>query len=102
MAHYVKLGEAAEILRLNPNTLRRYADDGYIDVVRAPSGHRLFDVTSYREPPYRRVRGGPADQELLRASRKSYDPPTTLGDLEAIRQRYRDAQRAMKQFAWGD
>jgi hypothetical protein len=39
---------------------------------------------------------------LLRASRKSYDPPTTLGDLEAIRQRYRDAQRAMKQFAWGD
>lgn len=44
---YVPLRKAVEQLGLHPNTLRRYADEGKIRVIKNGAGQRLFDVQSY-------------------------------------------------------
>ena len=44
---YVPLRKAQERLGLCGNTLRKYADNGQIDVVKGPSGRRLFDCDSF-------------------------------------------------------
>jgi putative resolvase len=44
---YVPLRKAVEKLGLHPNTLRRYADEGKIKVIKNQAGQRLYDVESY-------------------------------------------------------
>lgn len=44
---YVPLRKAVEQLGLHPNTLRRYADEGKIRVIKNGAKQRLFDVQSY-------------------------------------------------------
>lgn len=44
---YVPLRKARERLGLCSNTLRKYADDGLIDVIKGPSGRRMFDCDSF-------------------------------------------------------
>ncbi len=38
----LKIGEAAQILNVSPQTLRVWVDRGLIDCVTLPSGHRRF------------------------------------------------------------
>ncbi len=47
MPRYVPSREAAKILGLHANTLRKYADEGRIATYRTASGQRRFDVDSY-------------------------------------------------------
>ena len=44
---YVTLREARKKLGLHPNTLRKYADNGIIDVIKTPSGQRRFNIDSF-------------------------------------------------------
>jgi predicted site-specific integrase-resolvase len=44
---YVPLRKAVEKLGLHPNTLRRYADEGKIEIIKNEAGQRLYDVESY-------------------------------------------------------
>ncbi|TMG43630.1 MAG: helix-turn-helix domain-containing protein, partial [Chloroflexi bacterium] len=39
---WLTLGEASRILGVDPDTLRRWADNGKIDVFTTPGGHRRF------------------------------------------------------------
>jgi excisionase family DNA binding protein len=43
---WLTLGEASRILGVDPDTLRRWADNGKIDVFTTPGGHRRFLKTS--------------------------------------------------------
>jgi predicted site-specific integrase-resolvase len=44
---YVPLRKAVEKLGLHPNTLRRYADEGKIEIIKNEAGQRLYNVESY-------------------------------------------------------
>ena len=44
---YVPLRKAVERLGLHPNTLRRYADQGKIQIIKNDAGQRLYNVESY-------------------------------------------------------
>ncbi len=44
---YVPLRKAVEKLGLHPNTLRRYADEGKIPIIKNEAGQRLYDVEAY-------------------------------------------------------
>jgi len=39
----LSITEAAKRLRVNPATLRSWADKGYVDHIRMPSGYRRFE-----------------------------------------------------------
>jgi excisionase family DNA binding protein len=39
---WLRLGEASRMLGVDPDTLRRWADNGKIDVLKTPGGHRRF------------------------------------------------------------
>ena len=85
---WLTLGEASRILGVDPDTLRRWADNGKVDVLKTPGGHRRFlrssiegmlprtrqparqSLTAMGEPPDRiaaeflkRVRSDMADQD---------------------------------------
>jgi excisionase family DNA binding protein len=89
--HWLTLGEASRILGVDPDTLRRWADNGKVDVLKTPGGHRRFlrasiegmlprprqparqSLTAMGEPPDRiaaeflkRVRSDMADQDWHR------------------------------------
>ena len=40
---YLNITEAARRLGIHPQTLRAWADKGYVDHIRMPSGYRRFD-----------------------------------------------------------
>lgn len=42
MSEYMRIGEAAKLLRVSPITLRDYANKGLIDYETTPFGHRVF------------------------------------------------------------
>ena len=44
---YVPLRKAVERLELHPNTLRRYADEGKIQIIKNEAGQRLYNVEAY-------------------------------------------------------
>ena len=39
---WLTIGEASRILGVDPDTLRRWADNGKVDVLKTPGGHRRF------------------------------------------------------------
>lgn len=43
---WLTLGEASRMLGVDPDTLRRWADNGKVDVLKTPGGHRRFLRTS--------------------------------------------------------
>ena len=45
-ATWLTLGEASRMLGVDPDTLRRWADNGKVDVFHTPGGHRRFLRTS--------------------------------------------------------
>ena len=68
---YVPLRKAVERLGLHPNTLRRYADQGKIQIIKNEAGQRLYNVESY-------IRGA------ARASRSSRVPGETPGNATSL------------------
>lgn len=43
---YVKTKKAQEILKVDANTLRRWANSNKIDTIRSPGGNRLYNISS--------------------------------------------------------
>ena len=39
------ISEAAAMLGISPNTLRRWADQGVVKTIKLPSGYRRFELT---------------------------------------------------------
>ena len=42
-SRWLSLGPASRLVGVDPDTLRRWADDGRVDVYVTPGGHRRFD-----------------------------------------------------------
>lgn len=47
MGKYIPLRKAVEQTGMHPNTLRKYADQGLIKVIKSAAGQRLFDIEGY-------------------------------------------------------
>jgi excisionase family DNA binding protein len=96
---WLSLGPASRLAGVDPDTLRRWADEGRIEVYLTPGGHRRFArrtidaLTRTRRPGSRPLASmGASPERLARAYRRSYT--TDAGNLpsgdDAIeRERYR-------------
>jgi excisionase family DNA binding protein len=56
MTEYIKPGEAAELLGVSRDSIRRYVDNGQIDGITTPGGQRRIDRQSLNEIIGKRVR----------------------------------------------
>jgi excisionase family DNA binding protein len=99
---WLSLGPASRLLGVDPDTLRRWADDGRVEAYTTPGGHRRFERTALERLATSR-RGGPrplaslgaTPERLSRAYRRSYSAPAggdgmvrtaiAPGDREAYR-----------------
>jgi len=104
-ALWLSLGPASRLLGVDPDTLRRWADEGRVDTFVTPGRHRRFDrrtierLASSRQPGARPLASlGASSDRLTRAYRRSYAtgdpahgvPADDLAELEHYR---RDGRR---------
>ena len=88
-ARWLSLGPASRLLGVDPDTLRRWADEGRVTVYTTPGGHRRFDRRRARAPGHgrrpARAGGGPTrplaslgatPERLQRVYRRSYSATT--------------------------
>ncbi len=90
-AQWLTLGEASRILGVDPDTLRRWADAGKIDVFTTPGGHRRFPKS--------------AIEAMLPRRRARRAPLTALGEppdrvAAELRRRVRSDLAAMSEQEW--
>jgi len=84
---WLSLGPASRRLGVDPDTLRRWADDGRIEAFSTPGGHRRFDarevdriVSAGRGSPRGPLAGlGATPDRLARAYRRSYVAGSRVG-----------------------
>jgi excisionase family DNA binding protein len=82
---WLSLGPASRLLGVDPGTLRRWADDGRIEVYTTPGGHRRFD---------RRALDRLAAERQPGTGRRSTRPPTRpLASLGATPERLQRVYR---------
>lgn len=77
--HWLSLGPASRLLGVDPDTLRRWADQGRVDTYVTPGRHRRFDrrtierLASSRQTSVRPLASlGAGPDRLTRAYRRSY------------------------------
>jgi excisionase family DNA binding protein len=103
------LGEASRLLGVDPDTLRRWADEGRVPAFTTPGGHRRFDrralerlVESRRTGPAGELAAfGATPDRLTAAYRRRYgeshalapDPRTTVPDAD--RESFRETGRRL-------
>jgi excisionase family DNA binding protein len=103
------LGQASRLLGVDPDTLRRWADEGRVPAFTTPGGHRRFErralerlVSSRRTGPGTGLAGlGPTPGRLSAAYRRRYgeqhagapDPRFYVADDD--RESFRDSGRAL-------
>jgi predicted site-specific integrase-resolvase len=51
--HYVKTQKAQEIIKVDANTLRRWANSNKIDTIRSPGGNRLYNISSLQRNEFK-------------------------------------------------
>ena len=59
MSEYIKPGEAADLLGVSRDTIRRYVDLGLLEGIKTPGGQRRVDRDSVRSVIERRVEVAP-------------------------------------------
>ena len=105
---WLSLGPASRLAGVDPDTLRRWADDGRVEAYVTPGGHRRFDrraidaLVATRRPGSRPLASlGASPERLARAYRRSYAADTAAhqvpADDTAERERYRrDGRRLVE------
>lgn len=102
---WLSLGPASRLVGVDPDTLRRWADEGRVEVFVTPGGHRRFDrraleglASTRRAAPASLARLGTSQARLARAYRRAYASEASgrheAGD-EADRDRYRREGRRL-------
>jgi excisionase family DNA binding protein len=98
----LSLGPASRLLGVDPDTLRRWADFGQIDVFTTPGGHRRFErrdlerlieTRSTTARPRRLATLGATTDRLSRAYRRSYSADGDDGGANAVNAADREAFR---------
>jgi excisionase family DNA binding protein len=103
---WLSLGPASRLVGVDPDTLRRWADDGRIEVFVTPGGHRRFDrraierLASTRRPGSRPLASlGASPERMTRAYRRSYTIDAPARQIPAgdpvEREQYRVAGRRL-------
>ena len=103
---WLSLGPASRMLGVDPDTLRRWADEGRVDAYVTPGGHRRFDRKTIERLAATRHTGarplaslGASSDRLTRAYRRSYagdDQARRVGaDDSAALERYRQDGRRL-------
>jgi len=87
---WLSLGPASRMVGVDPDTLRRWADEGRIEAFVTPGGHRRFDrqtiealVSSRRGASRPLASLGASPERLARAYRRSYAADSTARDVPA-------------------
>ena len=87
---WLSLGPASRMVGVDPDTLRRWADEGRIEAYVTPGGHRRFDrqtieaLVSARRAGSRPLASlGASPERLTRAYRRSYTGRSTARDVPA-------------------
>jgi excisionase family DNA binding protein len=104
----LSLGPASRLLGVDPDTLRRWADEGRIDAFTTAGGHRRFHRTTVErilearrhDATIRLASLGATADRLSRAYRRGYSPGAEAGDVRAAipevdRDAFRDGGRAL-------
>ncbi len=87
---WLSLGPASRMVGVDPDTLRRWADEGRIEAYVTPGGHRRFDRETIKALVSARRIGsrplaslGASPERLTRAYRRSYVTHSTARDVPA-------------------
>jgi excisionase family DNA binding protein len=104
----LSLGPASRLLGVDPDTLRRWADEGRIDAFTTAGGHRRFDRATVErilearrhDATIRLATLGVTTDRLSRAYRRGYSSTSDVGDVRdavpaAERDAFRDGGRAL-------
>ena len=104
----LSLGPASRLLGVDPDTLRRWADEGRIEAFTTSGGHRRFARSALErilearrhDATVRLANLGATRDRLSRAYRRGYASPSDVGDVraavpEAEREAFRDGGRAL-------
>ncbi len=97
---WLSLGPASRLVGVDPDTLRRWADDGHVEAFVTPGGHRRFDRRTIEAiVPTRRAGSRPlaslgaSPERLNRAYRRRYSSDQAAHQVPAedlaARERYR-------------
>lgn len=103
---WLSLGPASRLVGVDPDTLRRWADEGRVEAYITPGGHRRFErraieiLVATRRPGSRPLASlGASPERLARAYRRSYTADTAAhqvpADDIAERERYRRDDRRL-------
>jgi excisionase family DNA binding protein len=104
----LSLGPASRLLGVDPDTLRRWADEGRIEAFTTTGGHRRFSRAAVErilearrhDATMRLANLGATRDRLSRAYRRGYASPADVADVreaipESDRDAYRDGGRAL-------
>ena len=97
---WLSLGPASRLVGVDPDTLRRWADEGRVEAYVTPGGHRRFErraidaLVATRRPGRRPLASlGASPERLTRAYQRSYSADTAAHQVpagdSAERERYR-------------
>ena len=104
----LSLGPASRLLGVDPDTLRRWADEGRVDAFTTAGGHRRFHRATVErilearrhDATVRLASLGATQDRLSRAYRRGYSSGSDVGDVRAAipevdRDAFRDGGRAL-------
>lgn len=99
---WLSLGPASQLLGIDPDTLRRWADEGRVPAWKTPGGHRRFDRSAIQRLVQHRRSGarrpltslGASPERLSRVYRRHYAAASAADD-EAERDAFRQDGRRL-------